>query len=143
GSPFPSGGVLPVSVGFANNRLWVVNNGDPNLNSRPNYTGFTVNADGSLTPISGSTHEVPDNSRPTQALATTQGELLFGADFGSSNLQAFQITGAGTLLQSPNTPLPTTSPLGLTPHPTQSILYVGFPFAAQLGVFTFDSAGTL
>ena len=143
GSPFASGGILPVSVGYANNRLWVVNQGDATFNSPPNYTGFAVGDDGSLTPIPGATRSLGYNSQPTQALTTTQGPLLFGADFGSAQLQAFQISAVGALQPSPNSPLSTFNPLGLTTHPTQPILYVGFPFQAQLGVFTFSDSGAL
>ncbi|MCC5636627.1 lactonase family protein [Nostoc sp. CHAB 5844] len=58
GSPFPSGGVNPVSVGLAKNFLFVVNkNRDPQnpaqeaSNSLPNYTVFRVTPRGRLIPV--------------------------------------------------------------------------------------------
>ena len=142
-SPFPSGGVTPVSVGLLGDRLYVAHLGGNFPQPMSNYTGFTVAPDGGLTPILGATVTVGYGAHPTQTLTTPQAPLVFGADFGSGKIQAFRITASGAMQQSPNTPLSSDAPLGLTAHPTQPILYVGLPFAAQLGVYTFDSAGTL
>ncbi len=141
GSPFASGGVTPATVGLSGNRLYVAHLGGGQ--SRPNYTGFTVASNGALTPIPGATITLNAGVHPTQTLTTPQAPLVFGADFGSGNLQAFQIGATGAIKQSPGTPLHGNTPLGLTVHPTQPILYVGEPFAARLGVYTFNSAGTL
>jgi hypothetical protein len=51
GSPFPSGGTNPVSLGLAGNNLFVVNkNGDyARMSSlQPNYTALQIASDGSL-----------------------------------------------------------------------------------------------
>ena len=141
GSPFPSGGLAPTTVGLSGNRLFVANLGGNG--SLPNYTAFTVASNGALTPIPGSTVTVAPGARPSQALTTPQAPLLFGADFGAGNVQAFQVSASGTMRQSPNTPLHGDTPLGLTVHPTLPILYVGYVFASQLGVLTFDDLGTL
>jgi 6-phosphogluconolactonase (cycloisomerase 2 family) len=178
GSPFDSMGVTPMSVGLAGDRLYVVNNnrrpleeemlGGP-LPTRPNYTGFTVAEDGSLTPIPGSAITLPSPLQvPTQALISPDHRFLFGADFFGEDpvkrdpglLQSFQINADGTLAQ--NTPLaPPASefppggidlngdgvtdrlPLGLQVHPTQPILYVGHVTSARLGVYTYDNMGRL
>jgi len=171
GSPFPSGGINPVSVGLAGDRLYVVNkNDDPmrtDMAARPNYTGFTVAANGALTPIPGSTVVLPSRTQnPTQALISPDSALLFGADlFGTEAelepglLQSFRIQGDGTLVQ--NTPVsppaaefvggvdlngdgtPDALPLGLQVHPTQRVLYVGFVTGNRLGVYTYNSEGVL
>ena len=60
GSPFPSGGNDPVSLGLSGNTLFVVNkSGDFGRPSAilPNYTTFQVAADGKLTPTSESTND--------------------------------------------------------------------------------------
>ncbi len=94
GSPFPSGGVQPVSLGLVGKRagedddsiakLYVVNKGnlEPGQTSGalPNYTGFRVNRNGHLSPIPHSTVEVVPGSHPTQALISPNGKLLFGVD---------------------------------------------------------------
>ncbi len=147
GSPFPSGGVNPVSVGLAGDKLYVVHKSvDSPGDVLPNYTGFQVTPDGQLTPIPDSTIEVPAGSSPTQALISADNGLLFGADFLSGVLQAFRILGDGRLLQSPNTPLPlpdASNPLGLQVHPTQPLLYVGFVSNNELGIYSYDDMGAL
>ena len=156
GSPFPSGGRSPVSLTIAGNRLYVVNsNGDadqlPNSDS-PNYTGFTIGADGKLTPIPNSTVPTIKGSFPSQVLASNDGTLLFGLDFlapavqpGVGSVHAFKINGDGTLTQPPGSPyaLPAGDkpplPLGMNQHPSRNILYVGFVTRKQMGVYTFDA----
>ena len=146
GSPFPSGGLNPVSVGLAGDMLYVIHKSVDSMDVLPNYTGFQVGSDGQLTPVPGSTVEVPALSSPTQALVSPDNSLLFGADFGSGGmvLQSFRILSDGTLLQNPPLPLPDSSaPLGLQVHATQPLLYVGFVSDNQLGVYSYDGAGAL
>ncbi len=124
GSPFPSGGKNPVSLGLVGDRLYVVNkNDDPGRDmtkTLPNYTCLRVGKDGSLTPIPNSTLELPTASRsPTQALVV-EGKFLFDGDFGSfplpsrvemwgksllkdsaSSIRSFKINSDGTLHQHP------------------------------------------
>jgi 6-phosphogluconolactonase (cycloisomerase 2 family) len=163
GSPFPSNGRNPVALGLAGNRLYVVNkNEDPAQlpnDGLPNYTGFTVESNGRLTPIPGSTVSTIAMASPSQALVSRNGRLVFGADFlapfvrpGIGSLRAFQVADNGTLAQPPGSPyrLPKAPPsvpaparnlrlpLGLYLHPTQNILYVGHVTYNQLGVYNFD-----
>jgi 6-phosphogluconolactonase (cycloisomerase 2 family) len=157
GSPFASGGIGPVSVGVAGNFLYVVNqDGDPAQDAAagaPSYTAFTIGADGSLTPIAGST--VSAGASPSVALVSPDSKILFGADFlapvlsGAGPLRAFAIGSDGKLTNAPNTPMaipyvdggsPPGTPvaLGLAVHPTQKILYVDFTKRSQVGVYTYD-----
>lgn len=124
GSPFPSGGKNPVSLGLVGDRLYVVNkNEDPGRDmtqTLPNYTGFQVATDGSLTPIPNSKLELPTAFRsPTQALVV-EDKFLFDGDFGrfplasrvemwgkglltdsESSIRSFKINPDGTLYQNP------------------------------------------
>jgi DNA-binding beta-propeller fold protein YncE len=157
GSPFPSGGISPVSVGLVGDFLYVVNqDGDPAQDAAagaPNYTAFTVSAAGALTAIPSST--VAAGAVPTVALPSPDGKLLFGADFlapvksvpPQGPLRSFVIGSDGTLTQAPGTPMSiplvdggTTPPvaLGLGVHPTAKVLYVDFPLRSQVGVFSYD-----
>jgi 6-phosphogluconolactonase (cycloisomerase 2 family) len=156
GSPFPSNGVEPVSLGLADKFLYVVNqNLDPSNPSQeasgslPNYTAFRITPRGQLIPVPNSTVSVPSGSVPTQALISPDENLLFGADVGSGLLRSFQILRNGRLLASPKSPqaLPTSeflpgslppAPLGLQTHPQQPILYVGFINVNRLGVYSYD-----
>src|ERR1700751_4473706 len=70
GSPFPSGGTDPVSVGFKDEILTVVNKDqDPAQNANlhlPNYTTFRVLPGGTLVPIERSTVSVAYGRAPSQ-----------------------------------------------------------------------------
>src|SRR4051794_24339400 len=70
GSPFPSGGKAPASVGVSGDELFVANkaqDGVRNLGkTKASYTTFHIESDGQLTPI-GSPVTVPAGSSPTQA----------------------------------------------------------------------------
>ena len=157
GSPFASGGRSPVSLTIAGDRLYVLNsNGDadqlPNSDT-PNYTGFTIEASGKLTPIPNSTVPVVKGGFPSQVLASNDGALLFGLDFlapvaqpGIGSLRSFKINADGTLTQPPSSPMALPAgdkpplPLGMNQHPSRNILYVGFVTRKQMGVYTFDGA---
>jgi 6-phosphogluconolactonase (cycloisomerase 2 family) len=125
GSPFPSGGVTPVSLGLAGDKLYVVNAsnnavaGAPPIDTPANYTGFRVEEDGRLEPIPGSTVQIASDSNPTQAHIASVGQFLFGIDLFAvpyqpqlapffpprgSRLQSFQIQADGTLQEGPGSP---------------------------------------
>ena len=92
GSPFPSGGKNPVSIGLAGPYLVVVNkNEDPGRDmtgSKPNYTTFKIADNGTLTPVPGGTVELSTSSRsPTQALVVNN-RYIYDGDFGSFYLPA-------------------------------------------------------
>ena len=130
GSPFPSGGKNPVSLGLAGNYLYVVNkNEDPGRDmtkTRPNYTGFRVSEKGSFKPIPNSIIELSTSSRsPTQVLIVNN-KFIYDGDFGnfplpsrvamwggdlnkdtSSMIRSFKINANGTLKQHPPMPAPT------------------------------------
>jgi len=165
GSPFPSGGNDPVSLGLSGNTLFVVNkSGDFGRPSAilPNYTTFQVAADGKLTPTSDSTNDssrrfqstvsVAVGSSPSQALAVPYTNLLFGADFLGGLLQRFQFDGNGGLHQLTPLALPASEfsdtttprlPLGLPSHPRYPFLYVGFVTDNKLGVYQYGNDGSL
>jgi hypothetical protein len=149
GSPFPSNGIQPVSVGYENGVLVVVNkHGDPaqaSDQSLPNYTTFSVSREGVLTPIPDSTISVANGSSPSQALI--RNGVVFGADFLGGLIQSFQLD-RGHLRQNPPVALPDTefqgiaaphAPLGLETSPNASVLYVGYPTASKIGVYSLGS----
>ena len=150
GSPFPSGGVNPGSVGVAGSRIYVVNKNDDGAatGGRPNYAVFDVSAAGQLTPVAGATVETTVGSSPSHALIAPGQKLLFVDDFLAfmaptpvGTLRAFSIGADGRLTAAPGTPMPiegTGGALGLWAHPTQNVLYVGFPMQGKVGVYNFD-----
>jgi 6-phosphogluconolactonase (cycloisomerase 2 family) len=155
GSPFPSGGSNPVSVGLAGETLCVVNKdedpGHPGQ-SLPNYTSFHVSSGGRLTPIGNSTFVDDLGSDPSQALISPNGRLLFGADFLGGVLRSFHIGGNGRLAPRDAQPLPAAEfadtgapplPLGLAVHPEEPILYVDFVTISRIGIYHYNNDGRL
>jgi len=159
GSPFPSGGSDPVSVGLKGDTLVVVNKDqDPAQAGAaagavpPNYTTFNVSPEGRLTPVPNSTVSVAIGSSPSQALIASRGNVVFGADFLGGLLQSFTLDGNGALDQNLPAALPASIftgltgghlPLGMRTHPFLPILYVDVTPVSKVAVFTFDPKGRL
>jgi 6-phosphogluconolactonase (cycloisomerase 2 family) len=154
GSPFPSGGVNPVSVGLSRDTLVVVNKAmDPQRSTltQPNYASFRVEPDGRLTMLLSNV-PAPAGSSPTQALISPSHRLVFDAQFLGEMLQSFILEPGGALTPTDAQPLPASEfvgstqphrPLGLWGHPKKPILYVGFVTINRLGVYTYDFLGHL
>jgi 6-phosphogluconolactonase (cycloisomerase 2 family) len=155
GSPFPSGGSNPVSVGLAGDVLCVVNQDqDPGHPGQflPDYTSFRVSAHGRLTPIPNSTVFVDAGASPSQALISPDNRLMFSAEFLGGLLRSFQIAPNGRLFPATALPLPPAvfagtgsppNPLGLAVHPTKRILYVDFVTISRIGIYHYNAEGDL
>ncbi|WP_263355341.1 lactonase family protein [Acidicapsa acidisoli] len=165
GSPFPSGGNDPVSIGFSGNTLFVVNkSGDFGRPSAilPNYTMFRVSNNGQLITISDTANDsahhfdltvsVAVGASPSQAYTVPGTNLLFGDDFLGGLIQRFQFDWGSGLHQLSPLALPASEfsdtttprlPLGLTSHPRNHLLYVGFVTENKLGVYEYGSDGSL
>ncbi|AUD03491.1 lactonase family protein [Spirosoma pollinicola] len=152
GSPFASGGINPTSVSVAGNKLYVVNKNDDPLQpnpAKPNYTVLTIETDGRLTPLAGSTIETAASVSPGQAHLAPGKRLLFGADFLAfmlptpiGSLRAFTVGEDGKLAPTAGTPITISGmggALGLWAHPLQNVLYVGHPLEGMIGVYSYDS----
>ena len=153
GSPFPSGGNNPCSIGVVGSRIFVVNksdDGDPTTTDpAPNYTAFDVAANGTLAPVPGSTFTTTPGVSPTHAYVAPNQRVMFTDEFLAvmqpgmpGTLRGFAIGADGHLTPAPGTPLalPTTPSvaLGLWGHPSQNVLYVGFVMQDKIGVYTYD-----
>ena len=154
GSPFPSGGSDPVSLGLMGDVLVVVNKDqDPAQNDnlvQPNYTTFRVWPNGQLSPIESSTVSVGYGTSPSQALIASQGSFVFGADFLGGLLQSFRLDEAGRLRQNLPQALPDSVftgqtaphlPLGMRTHPDLPILYVDITPISEVAVYRYDEQG--
>jgi 6-phosphogluconolactonase (cycloisomerase 2 family) len=160
---FASGGVQPDSIGIVDgNKLYVSNKGDATADDpgtvAPTITGFSINADGSLSPLANATITLPVGTIPSQNLISPNGQFLFSDIFGvgsapqSDTLAPFQISGNGALTLAPGGNVAaqptsaTTAPpalLGASANPTRNILYVGLTGLSEVAVFTYDAAGQL
>lgn len=149
GSPYPSGGQDPVSLGLSGKFLVVANkNFDPNQNMDadvPNYTTFSVKGNGSLRMNPGSTLDLAANSGPSQAAVSGRAHLVFGLEMFTSRIASYGYDRSG-LLSELSSISPTTENgafLGEILHPNQRVLYAGLLSTSQLGVYSFDSAGVI
>jgi len=91
GSPTSSGGVEPVSIAVHGNLVYVANEGDKTTGTGSNYTGFTMNAGGHLSPIAGSTIPLPNTANPGDILFNSTGTSLIGIEVGTTDPSTFLI----------------------------------------------------
>ncbi len=156
GSPFASGGQTPVHIDVSGNTVFVVNKSQNPLaptNTAPNYSTFTIDGAGKLTPVAGGKFETTVGSSPSNGLVSRDGKFLFGTDFlgfmlmpAAGTLRSFSIGGGGTLTPVTGTPyvlpagaMPDNGALGLWQHPSGNPLYVGLPVQGKVGVFNINS----
>lgn len=104
GSPFSSDGVDPVSIGVHGNLVFVANQGPGALPGDTNYTGFTLDPSGRLTPIPGSTVALPINSKPGDVLFNGDGTRLVGTRIATSEIDSFTVDPLGHLTAAPGSP---------------------------------------
>jgi 6-phosphogluconolactonase (cycloisomerase 2 family) len=158
GSPFPSNGSAPSSLGLAGRILIVANKAQDGVRDlsrvRPNYTSFHVRSDGSLSrPISSI--EVPPGSSPLQAYVTPDGKVLISSE-EAGVFRAFRIGLDGRLRQGPGSPLrlpsvvfpgarrvPNVWPAGLVSHPRLKILYAQLANLSETIVYRWDDQARL
>jgi hypothetical protein len=167
---FASGGVQPDSIGIVGDKLYVSNRGDataagpggvPAANpgsAVPNITGFTIDPDGSLTPIPGATVAFPVGTIPSQNLIAPGKPFLFSDIFGvntapqSNTLAPFQVQSDGTLnlapggnvaAQSSGSTTPAPALLGADANPNLPIIYAGLTGLNEVAVFTYDASGRI
>ncbi len=101
GSPVSSGGVNPVSIAVSRNLVYVANQGNPGAT---NYTGFTLESGGKLSPIPGSTYVLPSDAVPGQVLFNKNGNRLVGTRIGTSAIDSFTVDPSGRLTPAVGSP---------------------------------------
>jgi len=122
-APVASGGSEPVSVAVHRGLVYVANAGA----GGSNYTGFSLNPGGRLTPLAGSTFPLPDGSGPGDVIFNSSGTKLVGVRVNTSLIDSFQVGRDGRLSAAPTSPLPAqgAGPFGSEFRPTNpSQLYV-------------------
>jgi 6-phosphogluconolactonase (cycloisomerase 2 family) len=161
GSPFPSLGKAPASVGVSGDELFVANkaqDGTRPLKATPaSYATFRIGGDGRLTPI-GTPLEAPPGSSPTQTyLPPHTGHLMIATE-ESGPFRAFTVESDGRLAQAPGSPheledavfpggkrkaKPSAWPQGLVAHPKLPLIYAGVANLRRLVVYRYDAGGRL
>lgn len=132
-SPTASGGIEPVSIAVHGRLVYVANLGDSTHDA--NYTGFTLNPGGHLTPIEDSTVSLPIGSQPGDVLFNATGTRLVGTRVATSLIDSFAVGEDGRLLAAPGSPFvaPIAGPFGSAfrpEHPDQ--LFVSLAHGGKL-----------
>jgi 6-phosphogluconolactonase (cycloisomerase 2 family) len=80
GSPFPSGGLVPVSIALHQDLVYVANRG--NGTDGANYTGFILDEDGRLQALDGATMPLSATANPGALFFNATGTNLVGTQVG-------------------------------------------------------------
>jgi 6-phosphogluconolactonase (cycloisomerase 2 family) len=123
GPPVASGGVTPVSITVHDDLVYVANSGD----GGSGYSGFTLDRNGRLTPLAGSTVRVPDGAGLADVTFDPTGDRLIGtrdgpaADISKSLIDSFKVHGDGRIKAAKDSPFPSlgNGPIGAQFSPTE------------------------
>ena len=154
GSPFPSGGINPVSIGLRGDQIVIINqdldSAQTTPGGLPSIVTRHVTEDGRIVKFpADTTISVSVGSAPSQALTANNRPFVFDAQFLGGRLASYRLFPNGRLLANPPQPLPASEsvggtaplPLGLWVNPDARQLYVGFVTVNKLGVYTWDEEG--
>ncbi len=100
GSLISSGGNEPISIAVHGNLVYVANTGAGGAD----YTGFTFNTSGHLTPLAGSTFSLSDTEGPGDVLFNANGTRLVGTRVNTSLIDSFVVGSDGRLTAAPGSP---------------------------------------
>jgi len=151
GSPFPSGGPQPATIGFQDGALgngvsmMMVGNKDSDFfqpATAPNFTTFSVSSSGVLTLLQ--TLTLPAGSSPAHALVK-QGakQYLFGILFGGAkSINTYKLTRSGSMTLSSSVAL-AGAPVGGVLSSVVRGIYVTVPPVAQISLVAYDLSGNL
>lgn len=108
GSPVSSGGTSPVTIAVHGDLVYVGNSGG----TVSNYTGFTLNRGGHLSPLADSTFSLPSGTQISDVLFNGTGTHLVGTRIGTgvgastlpSEIDSFTVDADGQLVPAPGSP---------------------------------------
>lgn len=90
-----SGGERPISLAYARNLLYVLNAGGA-VGGTDSITGFSVGADGTLTPIPASTRSLSQaNTAPAQISFNADGDVLVVTEKATNLIDSFTVDSSG------------------------------------------------
>jgi hypothetical protein len=106
GSPFASGGQVPVSIAIHEDLVYIANRG--NGTDGANYTGFRLGNDGALGPLDGSTVPVSAMANLCAVFFNATGSNLVGTEIGPDEgpflIDSFAVGDDGLLTAAPGSP---------------------------------------
>jgi 6-phosphogluconolactonase len=120
-----SGGESPISIAVHKNLVYVLNGGGPG-----NITGFTLEDDGMLTPLAGSTRSLSGaNTGPAQVQFSPDGRTLVVTEKATNLVDLFAVDATGLAGE-------------LTSVPSAGGTPFGFDFGRQNVLFVSEAAGS-
>src|SRR5215475_1354528 len=143
GSPFAVGSFpLGIAEDPAGKYVYVTNSGDGNI------SGFSVGADGSLSPLSTPTFSTGSGagSSPVIPAIDPTGSFLYVPNFADGTISIFSIASATGLLSAVGSPVSTgasSSPTMVAITPSNKFLYVTDTANNKVVGFTIGAGGTL
>jgi len=150
GSPFSSNGETPVSIDQWQQYIIVVNKSNhPAVpsNSPPNYSVFTLDANGVLTPVSK--YDIREGVSPGQVHVLRTGSFVYGSNTWGYNytppavrMNLFAIGKDGMLKTGPDAPpfdAGKPGALGMYQPEKQNVLFVAFPFSEQFSFYDINT----
>ena len=147
GSPFPSGGMAPLSLTIHGDVLYVANQAPPfaKRESTPNITGFRIGKNGRLDPIANSTIPFRVGQGPAQVDFNPHGETVVvtsGFQDGARNkLHGYNVQANSTLEEGPGSPLHpkgASGSVGFSWNPEGNRVYVSNFRPSAITVFDVD-----
>ncbi len=118
-----SGGIEPVSIAVHDDLVYVANEGNGSTGS--NYTGFTLDGEGQLTPLADSAVPLPGTALPGDILFNGTGRNLIGVEVGTTDpstflIDSFKVGADGRLTPAAGSPYPAEAagPFGSAFSPT-------------------------
>jgi hypothetical protein len=152
GSPFPSGGTQPASIGFKTNALgngvslMVIANKDSDLfqtQTQPNFASFQVSASGIPTLNTGGTFPQPAGSSPAQIMTLpSTPSYFFGTLYLGKNVGTYKITRAGIMSKTSSLSI-SGKKVGGVLHPKVKGLYVTDANVNMLDILSYDASYNL
>jgi 6-phosphogluconolactonase (cycloisomerase 2 family) len=150
GSPFSSNGETPVSIDQWQQYIIVLNKSNHPIHpssSPPNYAVFTLEGNGSLTPVSK--YDVREGISPGQVHVSRIGGYVYGSNTWGYNytppavrMNLFTIGKDGVLTTGADAPpIDANNPgaLGMCQSYKQNVLFVAFPFSERFSMYDINT----
>lgn len=139
----PSGGTMPISITTHDRLVYVLNGG-----GEGNVTGFWLDGDGRLSPITGSTRPLSGSATgPAQAGLSPDGRLLVVSEKATNILGLYRVRPDGTLGDYTPAPSVGMTPFGFAFDPDGALLvseaFGGAADASAVSSYTFGRGPSL